>query len=277
MDDNTLEEAAKVFTEVATTATVYQDALQPVTKQIGRSLETLGGVINVALAPLALMVHGYELVHEKLKQRLEEKLGTVPKEQIVSPPLLIVGPLLEKYRFAHDQPDLAELYENLLAGAMDEQTVRNAHPAFVQIIAQLCPDEAKLLKVISDTTPKIDVQLGFTQDSPGAPWPDGTLDILNNLTNLDRQANLDPVLTRAFIVNLERLGILKIRSGAPLIKNDLYDDLLNHPEFKKMQKKYEAKFKLTIIKGHIDTTDFGYMFMKAAVWREDRTKPAEEV
>lgn len=280
MDEKTIEEAAKVFTEVAGTATVYQDALQPVAKQIGRSLETVGGLINVALAPIALMVHGYELIHEKLKQRLEEKLGNLPKEQIVSPPLLIVGPLVEKYRFAHDQPELAELYENLLASAMNEHTVRQAHPAFVQILAQLSPDEARLLKAISEhpyTIPKLDIELSFKPDSPGGPWPaNGTLEIVKNLTNLDREASLDPTLTRAFIINLERLGVLEIRSGLPLLKTDLYDDLSSHPELKKMREKHEPMFNLRIIRGRINATDFGHMFMQAAVWRERRSKPTEE-
>jgi Abortive infection alpha len=269
MDEKTLEEATKVFTEVVATGTVYQDAIQPVAKQIGRSLETLGGVINVALSPVALMVHGYELIQEKLKQKLEDKLRDVPKEKIVSPPLPVVGPLLENYRFVHDQAELAELYENLLAGAMKEDTVRQAHPAFVHVISQLCPDEAKLLNAISRhplVIPKLDVQASFKADAPGGPWPtEGTLDLWKNFTNLDREAKIDPTLTRAFIINLERLGILEIRSGVAKLKDGLYDDLVSRPELVSKQEQVKEFVNLRIIKGSIDTTDFGQMFINAVV------------
>lgn len=268
MDEKTLEETAKLFSEVAATTTVYQDAVQPVAKQIGRSLETLAGIINIALSPVSLMVHGYELIHERLKQRLEEKLRDVPKERVVSPPLVIVGPLLEKYRFVYDQSLLSDLYENLLATAMDESTVRQAHPAFVSMISQLCPDEAKLLKAISAhpfLIPMIDIEATFKPNAPGGPWPpNGTLGLWNNFTNLDREANLDSALTRTFITNLARLGILDIRSNCPLMQDDLYADLINRPELK--AKQVELKFvNFLIIKGRIRATDFGHMFIKAVV------------
>jgi hypothetical protein len=37
------------------------------------------------------------------------------------------------------------MYVNLLATAMDRQTAEKAHPAFVEIIRQLTPDEARLM------------------------------------------------------------------------------------------------------------------------------------
>jgi hypothetical protein len=269
MDDKNFEEVAKVLSEVAGNGAIYQDAIQPVAKQIGKSLETLGGVINVALSPVALMVHGYELIQEKLKEKLEAKLRDVPKDRIVSPPLLIVGPLLEKYRFVHDQNDLAELYENLLASAMDESTVRQTHPAFVHIISQLCPDEAKLLKVIAEdpfVIPKIDVEATFKPDGIGGPWPSsGTLDIFQNFTNLDLKAKLDSTLTRAYITNLERLGILEIRSANPFLNDELYSELVSHPTLKSREERLKDLVNLRIMKGRIMTTDFGHMFIKAAV------------
>jgi hypothetical protein len=44
--------------------------------------------------------------------------------------------------------DLCEMFENLLVSSMDSAMAVNAHPAFVSMISQLTPDEARILKSI---------------------------------------------------------------------------------------------------------------------------------
>ena len=44
--------------------------------------------------------------------------------------------------------NLRELYANLLATSIDSITAHEAHPAFVEIIRQLTPDEARIVKYI---------------------------------------------------------------------------------------------------------------------------------
>lgn len=268
MNDKTIEEAAKVFTEIANTGTVYQDAIQPIAKQIGRSLETMGGVINVALGPVALMVQGYELIHERLKTKLEEKLRSVPKDYIIEPPLPIVGPLLEKYRFVHNDDELADLFENLLANAMDGRTVRHAHPAFVQILAQLSPDEARLLKIIAEDPfmiPKLDLDISFQDDGAGGLAPQGSLNVIANLTTLDLKAKLDDKLTRAYIENLKRLGIMCV--GEEIRDSSVYEPLMHHPIVKRLEEgATTARLNLEKRKGRIGVEqNFGIMFVRCVL------------
>lgn len=45
------------------------------------------------------------------------------------------------------------MYVNLLARAMDKERVSEAHPAFVQVICQLAPDEAMLIEQVSRNDP----------------------------------------------------------------------------------------------------------------------------
>src|SRR5437660_3060641 len=159
VDSKTTSELAKAVAEITKNVPIYEDALQPVMKQVGKSLGTIGGLINVALAPVALMVYRYEVMQKKLESRLEEKLRDVEPATIIQPPLPVVGPLIERYRFVHDDPELADMFENLLANAMDIATVKRAHPAFVQIISELSSEEAKLVKTIAGepVLPKLDV------------------------------------------------------------------------------------------------------------------------
>ena len=57
-DDNYKVEVVKAVGELAKTA--YGDALAPMSKEVGKALSTLGRAINVALAPLRVVVWSYE-------------------------------------------------------------------------------------------------------------------------------------------------------------------------------------------------------------------------
>jgi len=67
-----------------------------------------------------------------------------PPDQIVVPKPNVAGPALEALRYTWHEETLSDLYANLLAASsMDKSTADGAHPAFVEIIRQLTPDEAK--------------------------------------------------------------------------------------------------------------------------------------
>ena len=80
---------------------VYEDGLKPATMEVGKTLQTVAGVVNVALMPISVMVHGFKEIEHKLKEGLSKKLNGVDQSQIVEPPLNVVGPLLEKYKIIY--------------------------------------------------------------------------------------------------------------------------------------------------------------------------------
>ena len=125
---------------------VYQDTLQPAAKHVGQSLEVVAKTVNIALSPIKLLVWGYENIEEFLIRRVSEKLKNIPQENITTPPPQVAGPAVEALRYSGHDPNLRELYANLLANAMDRDTIHNAHPGFVEIIKILTSDEEILLK-----------------------------------------------------------------------------------------------------------------------------------
>ena len=50
--------------------------------------------------------------------------------------------------YTFDEPDLKDLYLNLLTTATDDRRTDDAHPAFADVIKQLTPSEARLLNEI---------------------------------------------------------------------------------------------------------------------------------
>src|SRR6266487_5275267 len=220
-DPTQVKQITDVANEFLEKTDIYKDALQPVAKEVGKSLQTLGGVVNLALEPLRGMVYGYELIKVRLNKRLEEKLKGTKKENIIQPPLNVVGPLLDKYRYVENDEELSDLFVNLLANAMDKEHIKKAHPSFVNIIAALSPDEAKLIKTMraEPVLPKIDIN-GQGQGQSG------TSPVYTNFTIFGEKSHLAyPDLTPSYIGNLIRLGLLSIPPMWAYTNKSLYEPL----------------------------------------------------
>lgn len=266
MNKDEIDAVAKATAEIVKAVPVYEDAVQPVAQEVGKALKTLGGVINVALAPLAAVVYGYDVIKVQLRTRLEARLASVPPENIVTPKLQVVGPLLDKYKYVHDDPDLSEMFINLFANAMDKDKIQNAHPSFVNVISELSPDEAKLIKILSTEVvlPKIDVRLKDKNVSNR-----GFHYIERNFTTLGVKAGVNyPELTTTYLSNLERLNIISCPIGEfqdHYSDETVYQPLENHSEILKLKEMCPSDKEIEIKKGIISVTDFGRMFMTAVL------------
>src|SRR5579864_922076 len=121
---------------------IYQDLAQPAVREVGSALRD---AIRMALAPVSLLVWGFDQIKDYLEDALAHRLKDLPPERIIPPSPIIAGPATEALRFAGHDPILREMYANLLDTEMDANRVREAHPAFVEIIRQLTPDEARIV------------------------------------------------------------------------------------------------------------------------------------
>ena len=75
---------------------------------------------------------------------VQQRLASIPPENIIEPKSEIAVPAIMANSYTSSD-DLRSLYANLLAKSMDK-TEWSAHPSYVEIIKQLSPDEALLLK-----------------------------------------------------------------------------------------------------------------------------------
>lgn len=272
MNKDEIDTVAQITKEVI--KPVYEDGLKPATMEVGKSLQTVAGVVNVALMPISVMVHGFREIEQKLKEGLSKKLNGVDQSQIVEPPLNVVGPLLEKYKYNHDTGVLSDMFISLLANSMDSERSAESHPAFVDIISQLSPDEAKLFKAISvsDVCPKIDLALKNVEKNG---YNLVRKNILNDSITIDLQfKNFVPV----YVDNLQRLNLISVTYGSMqdhYSDEKHYEQLLQSPVVKSLEKMIDAG-KQTVVsyKGFISVTDFGKSFYRA-VTREEKTNTEE--
>jgi hypothetical protein len=237
---------------------IYEDAIQPVAKQIGKSLEIVGKAVNAALMPVQGLVWGAENIQGFLKDTLTKKLKDVPPEQIDSPKPNIAGPAIEALRYTGHEESLRDMYANLLASAMDKDTAAGAHPAFVEIIKQLTPDEAKLMGLFMQQRPLQIISVRANQING-----DGGLTLAHNVSLFGEQAGVEVMsLVPSYIGNMSRLGLISIYSSESYTDPGMYDEL----ERSEQVQHYIALADATpgrqafLVRGFVRLTDFGAQF-----------------
>lgn len=215
-DENKIRDAADAIKGIAEAVPIYQDVVQPAAKEVGTALQTVAKTIHIALAPVSGLIWGYDKIKDYLSEALTEKLKRVPKERIVAPNLTVAGPAIEALRFTAHEPSLREMYTNLLATAIDAKTARDAHPAFVETLRQMTPDEAQLITYIFNQRkftyrpmevdiPLISGIISVTQAARKYNYP------LRHLSLLGEKAGCKfPNLISSYLDNLCRLGVSEI-------------------------------------------------------------------
>lgn len=120
---------------------VYDDALSPAMKQIGKALESVAKTSRFLLAPIDYLA----AQHDRWERYLKKVSEKVKDEDLIEGHPQIVIPTLEGLSLTYENTLLSELFINLLANSIDKTKQDFAHPAFPNIIRQLSHDEAVVL------------------------------------------------------------------------------------------------------------------------------------
>ncbi len=241
---------------------IYGDLAKPGVQQIGKALSTIVGLGNTVLWPVALLNEKAKLALEANLEKYREKLKDTPPEKICEVPPEVGVPIAEKLTYVTNA-ELSDMYTELLAKASKLESSSGAHPSFVNIINNLSPDEAVLLKnnrMMTQGIPYIEARLQFQDQNH---W--NTLNpMMPGIFGLDELAypnNLD-----AYISNLEGLGVLQVRSDIYMAGENIYEPLEN-----RARKIYHhlveqiPRTQLDLVRGKIEVTSFGKMFISACI------------
>ncbi|WP_207809198.1 MULTISPECIES: DUF4393 domain-containing protein [unclassified Pseudomonas] len=241
---------------------IYDDLARPAAKQLGKALETVAKTVNMALAPVGLMIWGYEQIQEFVSGKVAERLKNVPPEAIIQPGLNIAGPALEALRYTGHSDSLSDMYANLLASAMNVVTANQAHPAFVEIIKQLTSDEAKLMKLFANN--RMHPILTVLERKTNV----GTREQLVYFSTFSNSAGIAiPDNLPSYFNNLCRLGLTEIPEGLYLSEDDPYEGLESEPIVRQTVSVINQMpdVKAEIIRQIIRPTQLGQQFIRACV------------
>lgn len=219
--------------------------------------------IENALSPLSNLVWDYDKIQAEFMPELKKKLSNISIENIITPDLTIAGPAVEAIRFSGHKPELRKLYAKLLATSMDKSISYLSHPSFVEIIKQITPDEAKLIKYFSITSilPIVSIQAEHINDY-------SSVILVRHYSHFGLKAGCEyQDLITNYLDNLSRLELIKIKTDTSY-KNEKYYDEFNTDVFlmdylKRPQIDPDYTYKL--LKGNVALTDFGVQFIKACL------------
>lgn len=252
-DDNKVKETVDAVKGLVEAVPIYQDLAQPAVRQVGLALETVTKTVRIALLPLELLVWRYEQWHEFVSTKVAEKLKDVPPENIVTPALNVAGPAVEALRYTGHEESLSNMYANLLAASMTKQTVREAHPAFVEIIKQLTPDEAKLIPLlIQDRALPL---LVIRSNIIPVDGRTGSKDMFSNYSLFGRDVQVEHLdMMPSYLSNICRLGLADIPNTTWYTSPGIYDELESSP--------FVLEWKRLIERGNEFTCSFGRRMLK---------------
>lgn len=266
--NNKVAETINAATGLVKAIPVYQDLAQPAAQELGKSLHTVAKLVNVALAPVSACVWGYEKIKEFVDTKVTEKLKNINPEDIVSPLPNVAGPALEALKYTGCNEKLSDMYACLLASAMDKNKASSAHPAFVEIIKQLTPDEARIIEFLKKDGAGRLLLLDLREvRNNGMQWRL----VLGNYSVLNISDVLElPNLSGAYIDNICRLGLGSIPDDTYSASDNAeshYDMLKKSAVINSVMSKHKlsdgAKFDFN--NKYCELTSLGWQFIAACV------------
>ncbi|MEX3715767.1 DUF4393 domain-containing protein [Cytobacillus horneckiae] len=128
-------------------------AASPVAERVG---ETLSSVWDIVFGNIDFYAQrkNYErqLSFESFKNMVDEKASSISSDKLQEPELYIIGPTLEASKYYFENDVLRELFANLIASSINTDFQTYTHPSFVDIIKQLSPLDANVLRSFNNVS-----------------------------------------------------------------------------------------------------------------------------
>ncbi|MGN0264388.1 MAG: DUF4393 domain-containing protein [Oliverpabstia sp.] len=201
---------AEVVKEVKDTKTVAE---------VDTTSALLVRAIHAALSPLEKWVMQKEYNLAATKKLLEAKLQETPVENIITPPSYVAVPALQAISYCMDDDQLRDMFAELLAHAMNTDTVDNVHPTYVEIIKQMSPYDAVVFKKLVKQIVIPCIGIKYVHKESRASYPICDIAVFSNFTK-------HPLVpTQICLENLERLHLIEINRKSKLNAKNRYQEL----------------------------------------------------
>ncbi len=268
-DDDSLKVAKEGLSLVAEVIKAAGDnpQVKEAASNLGQTAVTLTKTINNVLVPLAAINFAFDKARAyfsgTFQQEIAAKAESIPPEHIIEPKASIAGPTLQGLAFTHEEPNLKEMYLNLLATAMDGRASTTAHPAFVEIIKQLDSEDARLVQGALRSSSAIPI-VQLRRVLKGSAGFQFLARHLLNLTDTESKAPVENPQLPAMIDNWVRLGLVEVLYDSWLTDPSTYEWVEQRPEFLRLSKEPQLdEAKIDYQKGIMQRTELGKRFAAA--------------
>ncbi len=209
-----------------------------------------------------------QLKLEDYKKKILTEYGKIPEDKKLDPRLSIIGPALEASKFYIDEEILRDMFAKLIANSMNADKQQFINVAFVEIIKQMSPLDAEILKsfVVQRQQP-ISRFIEYRRDQEKNLKRDEfftLVDVVYTTPKIDNLDNLNLIANGVAINNLSRLGLIECslsQLGERLAEDNNYEV---HQRI--MEKIFMAQHPdVDIMKGFVKITPLGTAFIKSCM------------
>lgn len=240
------------------------EATKPASQEIGKAF---GDIFYLVFSPITQKAERARIKHrEALIQYAEDikvELSKIPEENLVSPELSIVGPALDASKFYIENEILRKMFSNVIASSMNCETADKTRASFVEIIKQLSPVDAKILKTIYETKLRPLIHVRWETDTTTSTH----IELIRNISWIEEY---DYQTVSISIENLCRLKIIDIHNFIRYSNEKIYDTITNSHKFNDFLREIPVpdgfpNGKFSFEKGRITTNSFGSLFYEICV------------
>ncbi|MDA1545817.1 DUF4393 domain-containing protein [Bacillus cereus group sp. TH253LC] len=242
------------------TAAVTSFATTLATNGTKAPLETLDNLWYLAFGKLNHFAEKKKAKHqhslEEYKNSIAKKIISIEDNDLQEPQMSVVGPALEASKYYIEEENLREMFANIIAASMDKNKSPNVHHAFVEIIKQLSPEDARNILLFKKESNYPIVSFVNILHSGGHH-------VIN--TNVFYGHNSDIIHgneNASSITNISRLGLVSISYDEHYttpIKHDIYR---NSTYFKLLESAHNPNGRIGLIEGIVSLTPLGQNFIK---------------
>lgn len=241
----------------------YKDLVSPSAKPVGTVLSYLPRTIRLCFSRWEKWIINGEESLRLTAEALKDKVVNIPEDKQCEPEPYVAIPAIQQISYCYDSEVLRDMYANLLASSMNLDKKWTVHPAFVDIIKQLTPDEAKILKSLPRDSrysiPLIDLNIVFDKGK-------GRNVVARNITMNEVYESCEtPDSMCAYLDNLERLKLIKIADHTWLTDDALYEKIEKSDRVENLKEILPEGQKYGIGKKLMYVTEYGVSFIRCCI------------
>ena len=259
--DEIKQELAKAAGRVA--EDVAKDLVRPTSKSIG---ENVGLLVDGVMGWLGYWGQKQQIRREaylkEYKKQIAKKIAKIPEENLIEPPVRIVGPAIEASKFFIEEATCREMFAELIASSCNSAISGAVHPSFPEIIKQLSPLDARFLLLFKKQSTFPIAEL-TEKDANGklTPFPNLLFDFMRVPNDFTISEQLELSKTVDMLV---RFGLL-IKNNRIIQLNYDYSSFKSHWFYSAAEKVLETGSTLNIHYYRLELTLIGKDFVKTCV------------
>ncbi len=247
------------------------DELELAGQVYGQRMAVKEAIILQLWRPLARFLGvSKEYFETDFARDLSRKLEHVADEDLITPRASIVSPAMEALGYCLDEPNLKEMYLELLAGASTRGRAEGIHPSFVDVIRHLESEEAKELQAFLNlgTIPCARIKI----DHPSGGYSTFCEYVVQWVNNGTNQPVSMPSRMLTWIDNWQRLGLVQATYSQHVhgttSSSDPYEWVPLRPEYADAENEMKgfgdgSLRGVSFDRGLVRATSFGRAFLQA--------------